>query len=86
MPSITIRNVPPEVHAVLLRRAEASGQSLQQYLVDLLAEQTSRLTTDEWLAQVEARLAASPGTELTADVVQLIEEGREERLARILGD
>jgi plasmid stability protein len=85
MPNITIRDVPVEVHAVLARRAAAAGQSLQQYLVDLLADQASTLTTDEWLAQIEARLqesSASGGW----DTVELIHEGREERSARILGD
>jgi plasmid stability protein len=85
MPNVTIRNVPPEVHAVLSRRAAAAGQSLQQYLLELLAQQASTPTTDEWLAQVEAGLEDS-----TArggwDIVEIIHEGREERLARILGD
>jgi plasmid stability protein len=85
MPNVTIRNVPPEVHAVLSRRAAAAGQSLQQYLVDLLEQQASTPTTDEWLAQVEADLQGS-----TArggwDIVEILHEGREERSARILGD
>lgn len=86
MPNITIRNVPVEVHAVLARRAAEAGQSLQQYLIDLLAQQAMTLTTDEWLAQVETRLRAEGGAPLVSDPVELIREGREERLARILGD
>lgn len=85
MPNITIRDVPPEVHAVLARRAAEAGQSLQQYLIDLLAQQAMTLTTDEWLAQVETRLRTG-GAPLVSDPVELIREGREERLARILGD
>jgi plasmid stability protein len=85
MPNVTIRNVPVEVHAVLSRRAAAAGQSLQQYLVDLLEQQASMLTTDEWLAQVEEGLRGSNATG-GWDTVELIHEGREERGARILGD
>jgi plasmid stability protein len=85
MPNVTIRNVPVEVHAVLSRRAAAAGQSLQQYLVDLLEQQASTLTTDEWLAQVEAGLQGSTASG-GWDIVELIHQGREERSARTLGD
>jgi antitoxin FitA len=37
MPSVQIKDVPDEVHAVLRRRAALNGQSLQEYLLDRLA-------------------------------------------------
>lgn len=87
MPNVTIRDVPPEVHAVLARRAATSGQSLQQYLVQVLREEASTLTTDEWLEQIEQRLSStpSPATSAGVDVVEIIQQEREERDARILG-
>ncbi|MGI8521768.1 MAG: FitA-like ribbon-helix-helix domain-containing protein [Nocardioides sp.] len=32
MPSVQIKDVPPETHAVLRRRAAAAHQSFQEYL------------------------------------------------------
>lgn len=45
MPSITIRNVPDNLHGELLARAERAGQSLQAYLLaqlDALAAKPDR--------------------------------------------
>jgi hypothetical protein len=47
MPSVQIKNVPPAVHRVLRRRADAAGQSLQAYLLAELTEQASRPTLKE---------------------------------------
>jgi antitoxin FitA len=52
MPNVTIRNVPPEVHAVLSRRAAAAGQSLQQYLLAQLTEMSRKLSPSEWIEEV----------------------------------
>jgi plasmid stability protein len=38
MPSVHIKNVPPDVHALLRSRAAAAGQSLQEYLLERLTE------------------------------------------------
>jgi hypothetical protein len=38
MRSITIRGVPERTHEVLLKRAAAAHQSLQEYLLQLLIE------------------------------------------------
>jgi hypothetical protein len=55
MRSILVRGVPDEVHAVLARRAERRGQSLQQYLAGELARLAERPTLDEVLDRVERR-------------------------------
>jgi hypothetical protein len=47
MPSVQIKNVPPDVHRVLRRRADAAGQSLQAYLLAELTEQASKPTLKE---------------------------------------
>ena len=47
MPSVQIKNVPPDVHRVLRSRADAAGQSLQAYLLAELTEQASRPTVKE---------------------------------------
>lgn len=55
MPNVLVRNVPDEVHAALLRRAERSGQSLQQYLATELTRLAERPTVDELLDRVDGR-------------------------------
>jgi plasmid stability protein len=52
MPSVQIKDVPPETHAVLRRRAAAAGQSLQEYLRTRLIDEASRPTQDEVLARM----------------------------------
>jgi plasmid stability protein len=47
MPSMQIRNVPPEVLATLRRRAHEAEQSLQAYLFAWLTEQASKPTIGE---------------------------------------
>lgn len=55
MPNVQVRDVPDEVHEVLVRRAERAGQSLQQYLASQLAAIAETPTLDEVLDRVEAR-------------------------------
>lgn len=52
MPSVQIKDVPAETHAVLRRRAAAAGQSLQEYLRSRLIDEASRPTLDEVLARI----------------------------------
>ena len=49
MPSVQIKDVPPETHAVLYQRAAAARQSLQEYLRARLIEDASNPTVDEVL-------------------------------------
>lgn len=47
MPSVQIKNVPPDVHRILRDRASRAGQSLQAYLLAELSEQANRPTNKE---------------------------------------
>lgn len=42
-----IKNVPPDVHRTLQRRAEEAGQSLQAYMLAQVTEQASKPTLKE---------------------------------------
>jgi hypothetical protein len=46
MPSVQIKDVPADVHAVLRQRAAAAGQSLQVYLLGRLVADARRPTLD----------------------------------------
>ncbi|MFT3874859.1 MAG: hypothetical protein QM708_00275 [Propioniciclava sp.] len=73
--TITIRNVPDEVHAVLITRATHSGLSLQEYL---LAELT-KLASTPGLADQVGRARENPQSypALSADdILAAIEDAR----------
>ncbi len=57
MPNVLIRDLPADVHASLQRRAEAAGQSLQQYLTNEL----SRVAQEPTLVEVMERIAEHAG-------------------------
>jgi hypothetical protein len=69
-----IRNLPDDVHAELVRRAEARDMSLRAYVVEVLTEHAGQLSMKEWIERVRALPPIK--SELTgADWVRL---GREE--------
>ena len=55
MANVQIRDVPPDVHEALIRRAESAGQSLQQFLSGQLAAIAATPTIDEILERIEQR-------------------------------
>jgi antitoxin FitA len=59
MPSVQIKDVPDETHAVLRQRAAAAHQSLQEYLRARLIEEASRPTIDEVLDRASGRAGGS---------------------------
>lgn len=73
MPNVQVRDVSPEVHEVLVRRAARAGQSLQQYLTAQLARLAAAPTLDEVLDRIEGR---DMGTLGAADAVSALEAGR----------
>lgn len=71
-----IRDLDPVVHSVLSARAEARGQSLQQYLTGELTQLASRPTLPEMLAE----LAQRPPQQLPREaILKAIRDGRRGR-------
>jgi antitoxin FitA len=52
---IQVRNVPDELHAELVKRARARGQTLTDYLQELLEREVARPLPDEVFRRVETR-------------------------------
>lgn len=76
--NVLIRNVPDTVHTALVRRAEAAGQSLQEYVMGLLHEVTDKPTMSEVMDEVRAILARNPGPRMTREeMVAVIRERRD---------
>lgn len=70
MPSVQIKNVPPEVHRVLRRRAATAGQSLQEYLLATLKQQAQEETLDEVLDRAGGRAGGSLGLDFAAETLR----------------
>ena len=76
MPSIQIKDVPEQTHAVLRQRAAAAGQSLQEYLRGRLIEEASAPTVEEVMARAGGRAG---GSVPFSDAVEALREDRARR-------
>jgi antitoxin FitA len=76
MPSVQIKDVPEQTHAVLRRRAAAAHQSLQEYLRAWLIEEAGEPTLDEVLDRAGGR---SGGTVPLKDAVAALRADRDRR-------
>jgi antitoxin FitA len=76
MPSVQIKDVPEQTHAVLRKRAAAAHQSLQEYLRTRLIEEASEPTLDEVLDRAGGR---SGGSVPLKDAVQTLRADRDRR-------
>lgn len=74
MPSIQVKDVPAEVHATLRVRAAAAGQSLQDYLLHLLAQEAAHPTLNEVLTRAGGR---SGGNVSMQEIVDAVRSGRD---------
>ncbi len=50
---MNVRDMPDELHRVLVARAARRGMSLRQYTIEVLAAHCSLPTMEEWLDEVE---------------------------------
>lgn len=84
MGNLQIKDVPPELHDELRRRARVNGQSLRDYVLGVLQEEVGVMTLDEWLDLVGALPPARPARPGDPTTAELIRSGREEREAEVL--
>jgi hypothetical protein len=70
MPSVQIKGVPAETHAVLRRRAAEANQSLQAYLRAWLIDEAGRPTVDEVLRRIAHRTGGSVPLDLATEIVR----------------
>ncbi|MDH6222875.1 FitA-like ribbon-helix-helix domain-containing protein [Streptomyces pseudovenezuelae] len=73
MSVLTVRDVPEDQIRVLKTRAAQAGKSLQAYMQELIARETTKPTMADMAAQLEREAAAEY---TTADVLAAIDEGR----------
>jgi hypothetical protein len=81
--TLSIRHVPTTARDTLAARAEAKGQSLQEYLLSLLQEHADHPTRAEVLARIRTRKARMKNGGVSAEAaLRALEDAAEERDAR----
>lgn len=78
--NLHVRDVPDEVHAALVARAERAGMSLRQYTIEVLEEHCALPTLGDWLGG----LAALPPAEGGMSAAEAVRRSREEDDAEVL--
>jgi antitoxin FitA len=68
--SLTIRDLPEATRDMLRRRAEASRQSLNSYIVDLLEREAGLPTMSEWADMVESRARLAGSSDAAVEAVR----------------
>lgn len=76
MPSVQVKDVPAETHAVLRRRAATANQSLQEYLRQRLIEEAATPTVEEVLERAGGRAG---GSVPFSEAVGVLREDRDRR-------
>lgn len=72
---IQVRNVPEALHRELVRRARARGQTLTDYIQDLLEREVARPPAEEVFERIRGRTPV----ELDRPVSDMIGEARTDR-------
>ncbi|MGH7821661.1 MAG: hypothetical protein ACREQ9_18010 [Candidatus Binatia bacterium] len=76
---IQVRNVPARLHRELVRRAKARGQTLTEYIQEILEREVSRPPREEIFDRIER----SQPVKLDRPVAEIIREEREAREAHL---
>lgn len=79
MPNIQVKNVPPEIHAILRDRASENHQSLQEFILETLVKSAEMPTNKEIFERLRADMAELHGDRppVTRQVIlDAIDEGR----------
>ncbi|MGH2443046.1 MAG: FitA-like ribbon-helix-helix domain-containing protein [Chloroflexota bacterium] len=74
MSALQIKNVPSSLHEAARQRATAEGQSLNEYLLEVLRRDLAVPSPREWFERVDSREPV-----LNMDVARLVQAVREER-------
>lgn len=89
MPTLYIRNVPPEVYEALKARAEREGRSVNAEALALLEEvaeqEHGRAAVDRFLElAAEIREKMPPGGPSAVEIIRQMREERTEHLMRVI--
>jgi plasmid stability protein len=86
MRTLTIRNLDDAVVEKLKQKAKANNRSLEAEARVALEASAQRPSRHEVLAELDRIAAMTPKGVKQIDSLQLLHEGREERMRRLMGD
>jgi plasmid stability protein len=86
MGTLTIRNLDDAVIARLKDKAKQNGRSLESEVRETLRYEVERMTRREAVAESDRLRAMTPKGVKQTDSVELVRQGREERMRRLLGE
>jgi antitoxin FitA len=75
MTHLQIKNVPPEIHEALRRRAARENMTMSDYVLDLLSRDLALPTQREWLARLHDRTPVL----IEDEALKALHEARDER-------
>ncbi len=79
MGHLQIRDMPEDLHTELRRRAEEAGQSMREYVIELIRKDQSLPTKEEWLRELRTlepvEIDCSP-----AELIRQVRQDREDEL------
>ena len=78
MKNVQIRDVPDDIHAILVHRAESENKSLQVFLSELLERESRKAQTREFLLRLASKPKSSTSIS-TDEIVQIVRAGRDAR-------
>lgn len=79
--NLQIRGISTELHDKVRKQAEKRGQTMSEYLMDLIRNAPDQPSMEEWLEEVRRwkPVPIRPGT----DVARAVREAREERAEQL---
>jgi plasmid stability protein len=86
MGTLTIRNLEDQVIERLKDKARQNGRSLEAEVREALRYEAERMTRKEAVAESDRLRAMTPKGVKQTDSVELLRQGREERMRRLLSD
>ena len=76
MPTIQVRDIPQDAYDVIVARAKANGQSIQQYMRAMITDVAAKPSKAEALKNIEANLQKYGSKVTTEDILEAIDHGR----------
>ncbi len=78
---LQIRGLPVALREKVRQRAKRKGQTMSQYLIEVLEREHERPSLEEWIAEV----LKGPPSRSKMDAAQAVREAREERDKQLAG-
>lgn len=76
MATVQVRDVPEEVHKVLVKRAASAGQSLQQYLSAQLVLLAQTPSAEELFDEIERTVSGRLSTQEAVEALRVTRDSR----------